>query len=434
MISITDTNPVLNRTIAPPIKDAVEFNLTLKPCTKFSLSNGAPVYYINDGTEEVTLVEMVFNAGNSFENKNLVASATNYLLKNGTSKKTALEINEHFEYFGAYLNRACHNETAVLTLHCLSKHLKELLPVIREILTDSIFPEQELAIFKQNSIQRLSVNLKKCDFIANRLIDQYLYGAQHPYGRVSSAEDIKAITREDLVNFFTNFYLNASCKIFAAGKLPDNFENLLNESFGDLHLHGNIPSVIHKTEMVAEKKSRVINDSKGVQGAIRLARPFPNRHHPDFKKVMVLNSLFGGFFGSRLMSNIREEKGYTYGIHSFLENHIRESAWVISTEAGKDVCEATIGEVYKEMKILREELIDEEELLLVKNYMMGANLGDIDGPFQVISRWKSLILNDLDENYFYDAMNTIKKISSEELKELSNKYLLPEEFFELVVI
>ena len=124
--------------------------------------------------------------------------------------------------------------------------------------------------------------------------------------------------------------------------------------------------------MAAEKKSRVTNDSKGVQGAIRLARPFPNRHHPDFKKVMVLNSLFGGFFGSRLMSNIREEKGYTYGIHSFLENHIRESAWVISTEAGKDVCEATIEEVYKEMKILREELIDEEELLLVKNYMMGA--------------------------------------------------------------
>src|SRR5664279_1879375 len=111
MISITDTNPVLNRTIAPPIKDAVEFNLTLKPCSRFLLSNGAPVYYINDGTEEVTIIEMVFDAGNSFESKNLVAAATNYLLKNGTSKKSALEINEHFEYHGAYLNRSCQNET-----------------------------------------------------------------------------------------------------------------------------------------------------------------------------------------------------------------------------------------------------------------------------------------------------------------------------------
>ena len=205
MISTTDTNSVLNRTIAPPIKDAVEFNLTLKPYTKFSLSNGAPVYYINDGTEEVALVEMVFNAGNSFENKNLVASTTNYLLKNGTSKKTALEINEHFEYYGAYLNRSCHNETAVITLHCLSKHLKVLLPVIKEILTDSIFPEQELAIFKQNSIQRLSVNLKKCDFVANRLIDQYLYGAQHPYGRVSSVEDIQGYYKRRPYKLFYKF-------------------------------------------------------------------------------------------------------------------------------------------------------------------------------------------------------------------------------------
>ena len=107
---------------------------------------------------------------------------------------------------------------------------------------------------------------------------------------------------------------------------------------------------------------------------------------------------------------------------------------VISCEAGKDVCEATVEEVYKEMKLLREETVDEEELLLVKNYMMGINLGDIDGPFQVISRWKNLILNNLDECYFYDSMNTIKNISAEEIKELSYKYLQPEEFFELVVI
>ena len=431
---MTDTKMILDRTIPPPIKDAVEFNLTLKPYQKFSLSNGAPVYYINDGAEEVAMIEMVFTAGNSYENKNMIASTTNYLIKNGTSKKTALEINEHFEYYGAYLNRTCQNETSTITLHCLSKHLKEILPVINEIITDSIFPEQELEIFKQNSIQRLSVNMQKCDFVANRLIDQYLYGAQHPYGRVGNVADIQAITREDLTNFFKNFYLSANCTIFAAGLLPLDFENLLNIHFGDLRLHENVPAITHKAETASEKKARVTNDPKGVQGAIRIARPFPNRHHPDFKKAMVLNNLFGGFFGSRLMSNIREEKGYTYGIQSFLENHIRESAWVISTEAGKDVCEATIDEVYKEMKILREEIIDEEELLLVKNYMMGIILGEVDGPFHVIARWKSLILNGLDENYFYDSINTIKNISADELKELANKYLLPEEFFELVVI
>ena len=175
--------------------------------------------------------------------------------------------------------------------------------------------------------------------------------------------------------------------MFVAGKLPAKLPELLDRYFGDLP---NNPLEVKQPAIqpALQKKSRVTNDPDGVQGSIRIARPFPNRHHPDFLKVQVLNALFGGFFGSRLMSNIREEKGYTYGIHSYLHNHISHSAWMISTEAGKDVCEATIAEVYKEMKAFREEPVEEDELLLVRNYMMGGILGDLDGPFQVIARWK----------------------------------------------
>jgi predicted Zn-dependent peptidase len=133
------------------------------------------------------------------------------------------------------------------------------------------------------------------------------------------------------------------------------------------------------------------------------------------------------------MSNIREDKGYTYGIYSYIQNHIQESAWVISTEAGKDVTEATIDEIYKEMQVLRSELVGEEELLLVRNYMIGGILGDLDGPFQIMAKWKNIILNKLDEQFFYDSIQEIKSISAEELKALANKYLVPENFYELVV-
>jgi predicted Zn-dependent peptidase len=221
--------------------------------------------------------------------------------------------------------------------------------------------------------------------------------------------------------------------MFVAGKLPPNLEQLLNEHFGDLGNNA-VQTGSISVQPSSGKKFRINNDKEGVQGSIRIARHFPNRHHPDFSKVLVLNCLFGGFFGSRLMSNIREDKGYTYGIHSYLQNHIHESAWMISTEAGKDVCEAAIREVYKEMNDLREELVDEEELLLVRNYMMGGILGDLDGPFQIIARWKNIILNGLDERYFYDSINTIKTISAEELQLLAQKYLNPEEFYELVVV
>lgn len=422
-----------DRKQAPEIVDAVNFDLRLKPAERFTLKNGVEVYAVNAGAEEVLSLEWVFFAGNWYEEQNLVAATTNFLLRNGTSKRTAFQINEHFEYYGSYLNRSCYNETATITLHCLTKHVKELLPVVKEIITDSVMPLDELNIYKQNMKQRLKVSLKKSDFIASRLIDVYLYGEKHPYGKYSKAEDFDAVGREQLLAHYKKYYQEGKLILFVAGKLPADLPSLLDQYFGDLPNKAITVEPI-PIESTNEKKFRVTNDAEGVQGSIRLARPFPNRHHPDFMKAQVLNALFGGFFGSRLMSNIREDKGYTYGIHSFLQNHIHDTAWMISTEAGKDVCEATIAEVYKEMKDLREELVDEEELLLVRNYMMGGILGDLDGPFQIIARWKNIVLNNLTEQYFYDSLKTIKTISAEELQQLAQKYLRPEDFYELVVI
>ena len=362
---------MLNRSIAPPITDAVNFRLELKPYEKFTLDNGVPVYAINAGAEEVMSVEIVFFAGNSFEEKNIVAAATNFLLKNGTSKKKAFQVNEHFEYYGSFLNRACYNETSTLTLHCLNKHISELLPVV-----------------------------------------------------------------EELISFYNKYYKNGNCVIFSAGKLPLGLFELLNKHFGKLPFGNNFQKPLHQISSTkkAGEKFRITNDENGVQGSIRIGREFPNRPHPDFLKVMVLNNIFGGYFGSRLMANIREDKGYTYGIHSYLQDHIQQSSWLVSTEAGKDVCEAAISEVYKEMKRLQDEPVGEDEMQLVRNYMMGSILGDLDGPFHIIARWKNYILNDVTGDYFYNAINTIRTVSPEELQQLAKKYLNPDEFYELVVV
>ena len=426
---------MLERTKQPPILDAVELDLKLKQCNQFTLDNGLPVYAIDAGEQDVLMIEWVFYAGNWYEDKNIVAASTNYLLKNGTKQKSAFAINEHFEYYGAYLNRSCYNETATVTLHCLNKHVNTLLPVVAEIFTESIFPEEELAIYKKNQKQKLEVNLKKCDFVAGSIIDDLLYGKEHPYGKYSSAEEYDAIDNSELKDFYKKYYTEGKCILFVAGKLPADIEQQLNQHFGSVPFNtAPLPVVEHKIIAAPEKKHHVINDANGVQAAIRIATPFPNRHHPDFTKVQVLNNIFGGFFGSRLMSNIREDKGYTYGIYSFVQNHIHNTAWLISTEAGRDVCAATVAEVYKEMGILREELVDDEELLLVKNYMIGSILGDLDGPFQVIARWKNYVLNNLTDAYFYNSIQTIKTIGAEELRALAQKYLNEDAFYELTVI
>ncbi len=426
---------ILDRKIPPPIKDAVDLRLELKPYTKYILDNGVEVYAIDAGAEEVLQLEMVFFAGDWYEGQNGIAAATNFLLKNGSSKRTAYEINEHFDYFGSYLNRNCYNETSNIILHCLTKHLHELLPVMRELITDATFPQHELDIYKQNMKQRLEVNLKKCEVVANRQIDEYLYGHDHPYGKYSTLETYDALDRDAIMSFYERYYGRGRCVIFVAGILPSDIHHQLNQHFGQLPLNKEaLPEIQYPVIPSTQKKNRIINDPEGLQGAVRIARPFPNRHHPDYKQAMVLNTLLGGFFGSRLMDNIREDKGYTYGIYSYLQNHIGDSAWVISTEAGRDVCEDTIKEVYHEMKRLREEEIPEDEMMMVKNYLMGTILGDLDGPFQIIGRWKNIILNGLDEQYFYETLTTIRDISPEALNALAQKYLREEDFYELVVV
>lgn len=424
---------MLDRKIAPQIVDAVDFDLQLQPVEKYILKNGVEVYAIDAGTEDVLQVEWVFDAGNWYEKKNLEAAVANFLLKNGTTSKTAFQINEHFEYYGAYLNSNCGSEYANVTLHCLVKHINELLPVVRDIFSDASMLQAEMDIAILNMKQKLEVNLKKSSFVAGRLIDTYLFGINHPYGRYSRFEDFDALERNDLVHFYNRFYKKGAFKIFVAGKLPGNLFSLLDAYFGDFQ-NEKITDTIVRVDPSAERRHLIVNDEKSSQASIRMARPFGNRHNPDFLKAYILNVLFGGFFGSRLMANIREDKGYTYGVHSYLLSNKKENAWMVSTEAGRDVSAAAIDEVYNEMDRLREMPVEKDELLLVKNYIMGAILGDLDGPFQLIARWKNIILNDLGEDYFNHTIHTIKTVTAVDLQQIANKYLLPEDFYELTVI
>ena len=427
---------MVDRKIAPPIKNAVDFNIQLQPYQKYTLKNGIEVFVVDAGVEEVIQLEWIFMAGNRYETKNLVAAATNHLIKNGTDKYSAFDINEHFEFYGSFLNRSCYNETASLSLHSMSKHLDHLLPRVADLITNATFPKSELEIFVQNSKQRLTVNLQKSDFVASREIEKIIYGADHPYGKYSSAEAYDALTIEDLKAYYQQYYTNGECMIFMAGKIPSNALELLEKYFGSLPLRK--PTIVVHDEYAEPTlkpyEEDIAVDKDGVQASIRLGQNFPNRLHPDFKEVQVLNTLFGGYFGSRLMSNIREEKGYTYGIHSYLQARKTQSAWMISTEAGRDVAAATVQEIYNEMAILRNEPVDDEELMLVKNYLLGSLLGDLEGPFQIINRWKSYILNDVGSDYFYESIKTIKEITPERLQQLANKYLWPEKFNKLVVV
>lgn len=426
---------ILDRTIAPAIHDAVDFDYVLPAINTVKLDNGLPLYWLNAGVQDVVQIDWIFPAGLWYEQAASVAHATTGLLKSGTSKHTSQQIHEALEFYGAQLKASAGNDYATVTLHAMTKHLPDLLPMVLEIITDSIFPETELEIHKRNAIQKLLVHLRQCEFVANQQIDALLYGEDHPYGRYSRKEKMEALKREDVLSFYKKHFNLANVRIFMGGKIGDKEVKSLNEIFGKVTLtDGQVLRGTFPVVTSAERIHLISNDPNGVQGAIRVGRLFPNRHHPDYTPMVVLNTLFGGYFGSRLMSNIREDKGYTYGIYSSLSPEINGGSLTIHTETGRDVVEAAVKEIYKEMEILCSEAATDDELLLVKNYLLGGLLGDLDGPFSILHRWRSIILNGFDESYFNNNVRIYKSVTPAELQALAQKYFNPSDFHEVVVI
>ena len=426
---------MLDRTKAPDIHDAVDFKYILPPLQEVTLQNGLPLYALNAGVQEVVEVDWVFPAGIWFEDKPGVAQATVALLRNGTEQRTSHEINEAFEFYGANLRVSCGNDFAILSLYTLSKHLPKLLPVVQEILTSSVFPEEELQLYKQNSIQKLLVSLRQCEFVANQKIDAAIFGEEHPYGRFSKKESIDALQREDLLSYYRTHFTLSNMHLFLSGNIGDKEISAVDAVFGKATI--TTRPLTQKTFIKQPDTLRtqfITNDENGVQGAIRIGREFINRHHEDFAPMVVLNTLLGGYFGSRLMSNIREEKGYTYGIYSSLSPFLRDGSLIIHTEVGRDVIESAVKEIYFEMDRLCNEQVEEEELLLVKNYLLGNLLGDLDGPFQIIQRWRTLILNGFTVEHFDRNIRIYKTVTAKELQSLAQKYFLRKDFYEIVVV
>ncbi len=422
----------MNRAFAPEIN--LIDSLTLPEVKKLTLDNSVPVYLLNEGEQEVVKVELMFKAGKWFEEENLVADLTSRMLREGTKTQTAKQLADTFDYYGANFNNAAGYETAGASLYSLTKHIDKLLPLFFEIFTESIFPEHELATIITNRKQRLSVDLTKNDFLANRHFVNALYGQKHPYGRVTQVEDFEKFSVEDLKAFFKKYYNASNLTIIVSGKFDDSLVKKLNETFGSKNYTGDKASetISHPVESSSELVHHT-EKADSVQSAIMIGNISINKTHPDFLKLTVLNTVFGGYFGSRLMSNIREEKGYTYGIHSSFASYPHGGFIEISSEVGKDVRDATMKEIQREINLLRTELIGDEELQVVKNYMSGKILRSIDGPMKFSETLKGLLIYKQELSHIQEILNTIREVSSEELMTLANKYFDYDKMYKITV-
>lgn len=422
---------MLNRTQAP------EFNtinsLKIEHASLEKLDNGIPVYSVNGGTQELVRIDFIFPAGSCFQQKALVSSYALQMLENGTKNYTEEEISENLDFYGSYYSTRSDHEHAYITLFSLNKHLKNSLQYVTDIIKNAIFPEKEFKLLMTNSKQDFIIDSKKVSSLGRRRFFELLYGTTNPFGKIAKETDFDTLKRDELYDFYKQNYQLSNCTILVAGKLPNNLLEIFNDSLGKERFKN--LNQIHwpelKIQSTSEREHRV-EKSDAIQNSIRIGRLLFNEKHPDYFKFNIVNTILGGYFGSRLMSNIREDKGYTYGIGSGLVMNNYTGLFMIGTEVGSDVSEDALKEIYKEIEILQNEKVPLEELQTVKNYICGNLLRSIDGPFALADKFLSIWKIGEDYSYFDKKLKAILDCTPDDIQRLAQQYLQKKDLIEVV--
>jgi predicted Zn-dependent peptidase len=422
---------MLQRSIAPDFRAIENVNL-IKP-QHITLSNGANLFCFNYGDQELVRVEWIFGNLTFNPAKPLLNVAVNSMLTEGTTKRTSAEIADQVDFYGAFLQVDYGYDNSQVTLFSLTKHLKNTLPVIKDILTDSIFPEGELETFIRNQQQKLQVSLRKNDVVARRAFNKAVFG-DNIYGFGADLDDYNTLKRDDMLAHFKQMYQPSNCTIIISGKLTDETLTLLQETFGSDWQNAAEPAQTEQFDIEpASERFYLIEKPEALQSAIRMGLPLINRNHPDFPGLQVLNTIFGGYFGSRLMANIREDKGYTYGIGSGMTSLKKSGSLFLASEVGADVCRDAVKEIEKEINLLKTDLVPDEELSLVRNFMLGSLLGSLENIFSHADKFKNIYFSGLNYDYYDRYTEIVKKITAEEIRQLANQYLDFDGFYKVIV-
>ncbi|MCB0806020.1 MAG: insulinase family protein [Bacteroidales bacterium] len=422
---------IINRKIQPGISLIDEITFT-KP-EIYTLQNNIPVYLINAGHQNLVKIEFGFKGGRWFEEKPLVASFTNKMLREGTTNYSSSDLAEKIDFYGAHADTSTDKDMAYTTLYTLNKYLQETIPLLADMIKNPLFPEKELEVLRRNRKQHFRVNSEKVRYVAKRKFTEQIFGEKHPYGKLFADEDFDNIQANDLIDFHKKNYSASNAQIFVSGKIPDQLPELLDKWFGDMNQFNSQNN--HEVSLNGHPLNPKVKVTKknALQSAIRIGKVLFNKKHPDYFNLKILNTVLGGYFGSRLMTNIREDKGYTYGIGSAIVSLQNAGYFFIASEVGTDVTENAINEVYHEIRLLQQDKIPVKELDLVKNYILGSFLRSMDGPFAISENVKGLIEFGLDYDFYSRFIDQVKNITPEILRDTAQQYLGMDSMCELTV-
>lgn len=396
------------------------------------LRNGIHLYGFNGAMNDVIRMELLFDGGRWLEEKPQTAEACARLFKSGNTYKNAFQIESAIDSLGATIKANAGYHGFTIALYVMRKHLPAAIDLLLECLIEAHFPESELHIYKRNALAKLELHQEKTDFLAEMEFKEQLFGAKHPYGYKTDAKDIEALGREDLIHFFRQQTQSMLPDIFLSGLYGEAELQVIADKFSVLQ-PGNRIENSEKSIVSGTEHQLKLKKEGATQATIILGKRLINKQHEDYPAFILLNTLFGGYFGSRLMTNIREEKGYTYGIYSSLQTYRHDAAFYIQTDTDNGYVDACRKEIEKECDRIRKFPVEKEELSQARNYLLGKFLTRMDGPFAKMETYKNYRIEGLDAEVFNNYAEIIKSTNTTTLHKLAQQYLDFNSFTEVIV-
>ncbi len=423
---------LLNRKKAPKSKPF--HYIPLPDYQTLYLDNGIPVYILPFGEVEVLEVQAVYTAGDGYETKVGVSDFTPRNMSEGTKNYTSLEFAQALDRYGSWLEYDSGHETISINLITLKHLLPQTLPLLKEVLEEAAFPEDEFVKMKQRTIQKLAVSRQKSGFLAGKAFAEKLYGKNHPYGSTLDVEELEQIERNDLVNFYQNYFFYGNMYLTVCGKFDrKELLSLLNAHFGHQERKGKeLPESASKSPLQTAEPGRYHIELEGVQSSLKLGHKGLPIHHPDTAAMGFVNTILGGYFGSRLMHTIREKKGFTYGVYSGWRPHRYAGGFVVQCDVGNEYVEETIQCIKAEIRLLQQEPVKRNELSLVKRYKAGNSISERETPFQLNRMIRFSVSNEISFKTMNDTFHQLQHLDSEKIMELANTYFMPDELIEVV--
>ncbi len=421
---------ILDRSQAPPFNVPEKINII--PPIERRLRNGIPLYFIPSPEIEAIKIEMIFPIDHNIVpiDKTLVPFFMLHMLLEGTKTMRSEELDDFFDFHASEVEIMSGYESHGLGLLTTRKHFKSVLPVFRSLFTEAVFPEKELN--KRKSQKKLSIAIQKEQTASrgNQLVRKMLFGEGHPFGYNVEEADIETIEKPDLLNFYQNHFL-ISPEIFVTGLLDEEALSEIEKDFNDLPYDTSLSQVKVFNTRVEKRISEI--KPEALQSSIRLGKVLNKKPHPDNHGLVVFNTFLGGYFGSRLIKNIREEKGYTYGINSFMGSLKSNEYWMVLADVKAGFAESVFDEIYREIGRLSSELIPDDELEIVRNFMIGHLLAKFSSPFDLMNHFKKVHFHGMDYGFYQDQLQYIKNFDKREMVEIGEKYFQRDSIKEILV-